>query len=406
MNNFEKYADLLLRKCLGMKKGQPLVITSPIECIDFVRIIAKQAYEMGIHDIYFDFTDSYLKSYQLLNFEDDEFENSLFFNKKIYDEYAKKDGAFLMLSAEESDVYKDVDPEKLAKANYISRTSRPIYKEKQGKYEVAWCIAMVSTEISSKKVFPDIENAKDKLWEEIFKACLVTTDNPLEAWDRKKKNNKKNVDKLNGLNIRKLHYTNGLGTDFTVELGEGHIWCGADEEMPDGTPLIVNMPTEEIFTSPLRESTNGIVYASKPLVYNGTLIDKFWLKFENGKVLDYDSEVGKDILKTLIDFDEGSSMLGEVALVEYDSPISNSGILFYNTLYDENAACHLALGVGFPSCYKNGVNMSKEELLEVGVNQSNEHTDFMIGTSDLRIVGTTKDNEEVIIFENGNFAWN
>ena len=406
MNNFDKYAELLLKKCLNLKAGQPLVITCPVECYEFVRVLTKQAYEMGVHDIYFDFVDTYLKYYQLKNFTVDEFETSLFWNKKIYDEYAKKDGAFLMLTAEESDVYVDVDSEKLAKANHISRTSRPIYKEKQGKYEVAWCIAMVSTEMSSKKVFPNDENSKDRLWEEIFKACLVTSENPLEEWDKKKENNKKNVNKLNELKLKKLHYTNSLGTDFCVELGNDAIWCGADEEMPDGTPLIVNMPTEEIFTSPVRDSTNGIVYSSKPLVYNGTLIDEFWLKFENGKVVDYDSKVGKEVLKTLIEFDEGSSYLGEVALVEYDSPISNSKILFYNTLFDENAACHLALGVGFPSCYKNGVNMTREELLEVGVNQSNEHTDFMIGTSDLKIVGTTIDDEEVLIFENGNFAWN
>lgn len=406
MNNFEKYAELLLKKCLNMKSGQPLVITSLIECIDFVRVLTKKAYEMGVHDIYFDFTDSYLKYYQLLHFSDEEFENSLFWNKKIYDEYAKKDGAFLMLTAEESDVFKDVDPEKIAKANYISRTSRPVYKEKQGKYEVAWCIAMVSTEVSSKKVFPNLENSKERLWDEIFKACLIDKDDPLKEWDKKTDNNKKNVDKLNSLNLRKLHYTNSLGTDFTVELGEGAVWCGADEKMPDGTPLIVNMPTEEIFTSPLKDSTNGIVYASKPLIYSNTFINNFWLKFENGKVVDFDSEEGKEVLETLINFDEGSCKLGEVALVEYDSPISNSGILFYNTLYDENAACHLALGVGFPSCYKNGVNMTKEELLEVGVNQSNEHTDFMIGTSDLKIVGTTASGEEVLVFENGNFAWN
>jgi len=406
MDNFDKYAELLLKKCLNIKKGQPLVITCPLECYEFVRIIAKHAYEMGVFDIYFDFTDSYLKYYQLKNFNDDELENSPLWNKKIYDDYAKKDGAFLMLSAEESDVFIDVDSERLAKANQISRTSRPIYKEKQGKYEVPWCIAMVSTEMSSKKVFPDDENSKNRLWNEIFKACLVDRENPLEEWENKKRKNKKNVDKLNELKLKKLHYTNSLGTDFSVELGEGAIWCGADEEMPDGTPLIVNMPTEEIFTSPLRDSTNGIVYSSKPLVYNGILIDEFWLKFENGKVIDYDSKIGKDVLKTLIDFDEGSSYLGEVALVEYDSPISNSGILFYNTLFDENAACHLALGIGFPSCYKDGVNMTKEELLNVGVNQSNEHTDFMIGTSDLKIVGTCFNGDEVIIFENGNFAWN
>jgi len=405
MNNFEKYAELLLKKCLNLKKNQPLVITAPIECIDFVRILTKQAYEMGVHDVYFDFVDSYLKYYQLSNFYDDEFEKSPLWNKKIYDEYAKKDGAFLMLSAEESDIFKDVDATKIAKANQISRTSRPIYKEKQGKYEVPWCIAMVSTEVSSKKVFPNIENSKEKLWNEIFKACLIDKEDPLSEWDKKTEKNKTNVDKLNNLNLRKLHYTNSLGTDFTVELGEGHVWCGADEKMPDGTPLIDHMPTEEIFTSPLKDSTNGIVYASKPLIYSNTFINNFWLKFENGKVVDFDSEDGKEVLETLINFDEGSCKLGEIALVEYDSPISNSGILFYNTLYDENAACHLALGVGFPSCYKDGVNMSKDDLLKVGVNQSNEHTDFMIGTSDLKIVGTTADNEEILIFENGNFAW-
>lgn len=403
--NFEKYADLLLIKCLNLKEGQPLVITSPIESIDFVRILTKKAYEMGVHDIYFDWSDSYLKYYQLKNFSVEELENSPFWNKKIYDEYAKKDGAFLMLSAEESDVFVGVDPELISKSSYISRTSRPIYKEKQGKYEVPWCIAMVSTEISSKKVFPNVENSKDRLWEEIFKACLIDKENPILEWDKKIANNKKNSSKLNSLKLRKLHYTNSLGTDLYVSFGKGHIWCGADECMPDGRPLMVNMPTEEIFTSPLNDATEGIVYASKPLVYNGSLIDKFWLRFENGKVVDFDAEVGKEVLDGMINLDEGSCKLGEAALVEFDSPISNSNILFYNTLFDENAACHLALGVGFPTCYENGANMSKEELLAVGVNQSNEHTDFMIGTSDLKIVGTTESGEEVLIFENGNFAW-
>lgn len=401
----EKYADLLLVKCLNLKEGQPLLITSPIEAYEFVRILTKKAYEMGIKDIYFDWSDSYLKRYQLLNFSDEELEISPFWNKKIYDEYAKKDGAFLMLSAEESDVFDDIDPEKISKSSYISRTTRPIYKEKQGKYEVPWCIALVSTEISSKKVFPDVVDSKDRLWEEIFKACQIDKDDPIASWDEKVSRNKENSSKLNSLHLQKLHYTNSLGTDLVVELGTDHIWCGADEKMPDGRPLMVNMPTEEIFTSPLRDKTEGIVYASKPLVYNGSLIENFWIRFEKGKVVDFDAETGKEVLDGLINLDEGSCMLGEVALVEYDSPISNSQILFYNTLYDENASCHLALGNGFPSCYKNGVNMTEEELLEVGVNHSNEHTDFMIGTSDLKIVGTTVEGEEVLIFENGNFAW-
>lgn len=404
-DNFEKYAELLLFKGLNIKRSQPLVITSPIECIDFVRVVAKKAYEYGINDIYFDWSDSYLKRYQLMNLDMEDLESSPFWNKKIYDEYALKDGAFLMLSAEESDIFEGVDSEKIARTSYINRTSRPVYREKQGKYEVPWCIAMVSTDVSAKKVFPDLQNAKERLWEEIFKACLIDKKEPLKEWDKKIANSKSNVKKLNDLHLKKLHYTNSLGTDLYIELGEGHIWCGADEKMPDGTPLLVNIPTEEIFTSPLRDKTEGIVYASKPLVYGGTLIDNFWIRFENGKVVDFDAEEGKEVLDSMINLDEGSCMLGEAALVEYDSPISNSGILFYNTLFDENAACHLALGNGFPSCYKDGVSMSSEELLEVGVNVSNEHTDFMIGTKDLKIVGTTIDDEEVTIFENGNFAW-
>ncbi len=404
-DNFEKYADLLLFKGLNIKKGQPLVITSPIESIDFVRVLAKKAYEYGVHDIYFDWSDSYLKLYQLQNFSMDELDNSLFWNKKVYDEYAEKDGAFLMLTAEESDIFENVNPEKISHTSYVSRTTRPIYKEKQGKYEVPWCIAMVSTEISSKKVFPGVENSKEKLWEEIFKACLIDKDDPLAEWDKKIAKSKSNVKRLNDLHLQKLHYTNSLGTDLEIGLGEGHIWCGADEKMPSGRPLLVNIPTEEIFTSPLMDATNGIVYASKPLVYSGTLIDKFWIRFEKGKVVDFDAEEGKEVLDGMINLDEGSCKLGECALVEYDSPISNSKILFYNTLFDENAACHLALGNGFPSCYQDGVKMSRDELLKVGVNQSNEHTDFMIGTEDLKIIGTTVDGEEVTIFENGNFAW-
>lgn len=405
MNNFEKYAELLLVKCLNLRKGQPLVITSPIECIDFIRVLIKKAYEIGVYDIYLDLSDSYLKYYQLKYLNNINLKKSNFWNKKIYDKYAKKDGAFLMLSAEESDIYVDIDIKKLAYANKISRTSRPIYKEKQAKNEVAWCIAMVSTEVSSKKVFPNEKNAKQKLWNEIFNICLVDEENPNLEWDKKIDKINNNAKKMNNLNLKRLHYTNSLGTDLIVELGNKHIWCGADERLVDGRSLMVNMPTEEIFTSPLKDKTEGIVYSSKPLIYNGIEIKNFWLKFEKGKVVDYDSEIGKDILKTLIDFDEGSSMLGEIALVEFDSPISNSNILFYNTLFDENASCHLALGRGFPSCIENGLNMTKDELLKEGVNQSNEHVDFMIGTKDLKIVGITEEDNEVLIFENGNFAW-
>lgn len=402
---FEKYAELLLKKCLNIKKGQPLLIAYPAEVIDLVRIITKKALEYGCNDIYYDWYDSTLKSYFLNSLTEEEMQQSSFFNKKVYDDYAKKDGAFLMLYSEESDSSAYINPEKIAKGNYITQTSRPIYREKQGKYEVPWCIAMVATEASAKKVFPDVTNSKEKLWEAIFKACMLDCENPLEKWDEMKAANLKNVTKLNKYHFKSLHYTNSIGTDLMVELPFNHIWCGTDEHMPDGRPLLVNMPSFEVFTSPMRDKTNGIVYASKPLVYNGIVIDRFWIKFKEGRVIDYDAESGREVLGNMINTDDGASLLGEVALVEYDSPISNSNILFYNTLFDENAACHLALGNGFPACYENGINMSKDELLQVGINQSNEHTDFMIGTRDMKIVGTTFEGEEITFFEHGNFSW-
>jgi len=187
-------------------------------------------------------------------------------------------------------------------------------------------------------------------------------------------------------------------------LPEGHIWTAASSKNIRGEQFVPNMPTEEVFTLPHKDGVNGVVYSSKPLVYSGNVIDEFWLKFENGAVVDFDAKVGKDTLQSLFDKDERARRLGEVALVPFDSPISNSNILFYNTLFDENASCHLALGKAYPTTIKNGENMSDEELAEHGVNDSLAHEDFMVGTSDLNIVGIKQDGTEVEIFKNGNWA--
>lgn len=400
---FYKYACLLLDIGLNIRKGQPLVITAPVESIDFIRVLSKCALDRGIVDIYYDWFDDELKHQQLLYFEEDDIGNSLFFNKKIYDDYAKKDGAFLMLVSENPDIMNDVDSFKLDYASRISRTSRPFYKKRQSTNDVAWCIASVSTYGWAHKLFK-CSDCVNKLWDLIFSICLVDKDDPIKEWEKKLLIGSNRCDRLNELNIKSLHYTNSLGTDLYVGLSRGTKWCGAGEDMPNGRRIVANIPTEEIFTSPNRLETHGIVYSSKPLVYNGYIIEDFWIKFKDGKVVDFDAKKGKDVLSSIVYGDDTSCYLGECALVPFDSPISNSGVIFYTTLFDENASCHLALGTGFPNALDGTDGKEKEELISMGLNVSDVHVDFMIGTSDLKIEGVTYDGKNVLIFENGNFS--
>ena len=402
-DKFYKYACLLLDVGLNIQEGQPLVITAPVESIEFIRVLSKCALDRGVTDIYFDWTDDELKHQQLLKYGDDSISNSLFFNKKIYDDYAKKDGAFLMLVSENPDIMNDVDSFKLDYALRINRTSRPLYKKRQSTNDVAWCIAAVSTYGWAHKIFND-SNCVEKLWNLIFSICLVDKDDPIEEWENKLLISSNRCDRLNELNFKTLHYTNSLGTDLYVGLSDGAKWCGAGEPMPSGRRIVANVPTEEIFTSPNRLMTSGIVYSSKPLVYNGYIIDDFWIKFEDGKVISFDASKGKDVLSSIINGDDTSCYLGECALVPYDSPISNSGVIFYTTLFDENASCHLALGTGFPNTLDGTDGKEKDELISMGLNVSDVHVDFMIGTSDLKIEGVTYDGKNVLIFENGNFC--
>ena len=215
---------------------------------------------------------------------------------------------------------------------------------------------------------------------------------------------KSRIAKLNDLHFTSLYYQNSLGTSLNIKLPETHVWAGGDNTSRAGFPFVANMPTEEVFTAPLRDGIDGVIYAALPLVHNGNIIENFHFVIKDGKIVEAHAEKGEDILKAAIAEDEGASYFGEVALVPYDSPISNQKILFYNTLFDENAACHLAFGEAYPECVKGGEAMSKEELKAAGLNDSNTHVDFMVGTADLSIIGTTKDGREIPVFVNGNFA--
>ena len=244
----------------------------------------------------------------------------------------------------------------------------------------------------------------ERLWDALFRAVRISGDGKaVEKWQAHLKTLHARMEKLNALKFKSLHYTNALGTDLTVELPEGHIWEAGNDVTLSGQEYIANIPTEELFTSPLKTGVNGVVYASLPLVHDGNIIDGFHFVVKDGKIVEARARQGEETLQAAIAVDEGASYFGEVALVPYDSPISNQKILFYNTLFDENAACHIAFGEAYP-CLEGGQKMTKEELTARGLNDSITHVDFMVGTPDLRIVGTTHDGREIPVFENGNFA--
>jgi len=394
----EKYIELLLKRCLRIDECKSLFINYNVINKDFVEKIVKYAKTLGVENIYLDEEDSNYIHDVLVNTKVEEIDKHEAFNSHMWDEYAKKDAAFLMLDAEIPHVMDDVSSEALAKSAFAKRNTKPIYKEKQLNSEIAWCIAAVPNIYWAKDIFEKSENPLEEFWNILSKMCMLDKENPIEEWDKLLNKQKDLIDKLNNLEIKKLHYKNDLGTDLTIELNENALWQSASSGK-----WIVNMPSYEIFTTPDYRKTNGIVYSSKPLIYNGKVIDEFNLTFKDGKVVDFDAKSGKDILKEIINGDELSAYLGEAALVDYDSPISNTNKVFKSTLFDENASCHIALGNGFLECIKDGDKLSKEELKELGVNFSKNHVDFMIGTKDLLIEAETKDGL-VTIMENGNLT--
>lgn len=400
----EKYAEVLLKNCLKIEKNQPLFISANVEVRDFVRIVAEVAYKLGVKDIYFDLTDPYIKHDTLKYLSFDDLKKSPLWNREIWDIYAKKDAAFLMLVSETPNLMKDIDEKKLSDASMFSLKSRKSFNEARAKSKLAWCIAAVPTNAWAKEVYKEAKDPLKKLWQTIFKICSINGEEPTKEVSNKIKKNERIAKKLNEYNFKKLHYQNKLGTDLTVELPEGHVWATGSEKLSNGKEVLVNFPSFEVFTSPKYDTVEGIVYSSKPLCYQDVLIDEFCITFKKGKVISVKAKKGLKTLKALVNSCENSNYLGEVALVPYNSPISNEKTIFYETLYDENASCHLALGDSFPECIKNGVKMSKEELYKKGLNNCENHVDFMIGTKDLKITGITYDNEEIDVFIDGNFS--
>ena len=401
-----KYARLIVKTGVNIQKDQTLVVSCPVECAWFARLVAEIAYKEGAREVVINWKDELLSKIKFAHAPEEVFDEFPQWRKEFFNYYAKIGAAFISIYAEDPDLLSDVDPERISRASKASRIALKEYNSRLMNNRNPWCVVSIPTPSWAKKVFPDLseEEAVSKLWDAILRSVRVDADDPVKAWDEHKEELKKNIDILNRYDFKELRFKNSIGTDLTIRLPEGHIWLGGSEFTSQGTEFIANMPTEEIFTLPAYDGVDGTVVSSMPLSYNGNLIEDIVLKFKDGRIVDYSASKGYESLKQLIETDEGSHYLGEVALVPFNSPISNMNILFYNTLFDENASCHLAIGEAYPVCLKDGDTMSKEELKAAKVNSSLVHVDFMIGTKDLEIEGITKSGDSIKVFEGGDFA--
>ena len=398
-----KYIDLILKKCLTFNQSKSLMIHCDFkEHVSFALKIKEKANELGIFDVCINVNDLDDIHEYLKNTDVDDIKLNPLIDRTNWNNYAIKGGALLFLNSTVPGLMDDISEDKIAK--WVNEREKTInyYRKNVSKYTFPWTIVAVPNERWAKTVFKDDENAYQKLFYTIMKMCMVDKKDPIAAWNEYIKNNNEYKEKLNALNIRKMHYKNSLGTDLCVELPDKNKWINLDKKNEIGRFLIVNMPSYEVFTSPDYRKTNGIVYASKPLYYNDVCINDFYIEFKDGKAISCFAKEGQKTLEKIISREEKAAYLGEVALVPYDSPISNTGLVFNSTLFDENASCHLALGRGFAKSIYNNENLNDKELIEKGLNICSTHVDFMIGTSDLEIEAETNQGKK-LIFKKGNF---
>ena len=321
-----KYAEVLLKTCLKVEENQPLFISFNTERLDFVRIVSEEAYKIGVKDIYFDMSDPYLKHEALKYLEIEDLKQLSFWNKEMWNVYARKHAAFLMLASETPGLMKDIDPKKMSELIRYSQETREEFEAYRDKSELAWCIAAVPTKAWADELFDNNENSVNMLWNKIFEICSIDQEDPVKIWNDKLALLKKRASKLNEKKIKTLIYKDNKN-NFKIDLPVNHNWASGCERLANGKEVLVNFPTEEVFTSPDCRSAEGIVFSSKPLEYQGVILDNFQIEFKDGVVTNFKAEKGEETLKEMINICENSNMLGEVALVPYDSPISNTNMV-------------------------------------------------------------------------------
>lgn len=402
----EKYAELAVKVGVNIQKGQTLVVNANLDSREFVRLIVKKAYETGAKDVIVNWSDDVVSRLKYDMAPDEAFLEYPEWRAKEQTALAESGAAFMAILSSSPALLKGVNPERIANYQKAAGTALQQYRKYVQSDKISWTVIAASSQGWADMVFPNEpeETRVEKLWDAIFSTVRVDAEDPISAWKLHDETLHTKVDYLNAKKYKKLHYT-APGTDLTIELPEKHIWCGAGSINEKGFEFMANMPTEEVFTVPVKTGVNGTVSSTKPLSYGGNIIDEFTLTFENGKIIDVKAKEGENILKQLVATDEGSHYLGEVALVPYHSPISESNILFFNTLFDENASNHLAIGSAYAFCIEGGKKMSSDELKENGLNESITHVDFMIGSAEMDIDGITADGKTEAVFRGGNWAF-
>lgn len=398
MNN---YAKLVVEKGINLQKGQDVIITISPQQVEFARCLVNACYKMKARKVTVDFVDDEISKMKFKN------ESLQTLSKVEVHEEAKQQymsdnlPCMIYVDDQDPDYLNGVDTSKMAKSRQAKYPIlKPYVDKRDNRYQ--WVIVSMPSLAWAKKVFPEQSDEEAvKLLEDAIIHCTRLEGDPIANWDKHVKSMSSKARKMNRYHFDKLTYTSSNGTNFTIGLNPKHIWLSAGEETLQGIEYVANMPTEEVFTMPDKYRVDGIVYSSKALSYQGNLIEDFSIRFKKGKAVKVKARVGQKNLEEMIGMDEGSAYLGEVALVPFNSPINETGIMFYNTLFDENACCHLALGMAFKNNLKGFDKMTDEDFKAVNYNDSMIHVDFMIGTEDLKVIGTTYDEKEVVVFENG-----
>lgn len=401
-----QYAQLAVQVGVNIQQGQYLLINTSTEALPFARKVVEEAYKAGAGRVHVNLTDPFVERALFDNATEDEFGNFPQWIVAQRDELIARKGALLWIDADDPDLLSGVATSKLSAHEKASGNALRDYRKAIMNDDIAWSIIAVPSPKWAAKVFPEVDSDKqvESLWDAIFKTVRIGEGDAVEAWRQHIAYLNKQASKLNDMKIEKLYYK-APGTDLTIELPTGHIWQSGSSLTPEGVTFIANMPTEEVFTLPFKHGVNGYVSNTKPLAYRGNIIDGFKLTFEKGRVIEATAEVGEELLQELLKVDEGSGYLGEVALVPHHSPISESNILYFNTLFDENASNHLAIGEAYPTCFEGGRDLSTGQLEALGINRSLVHEDFMIGNGQMDIDAKLANGETVAIFRNGNWAF-
>ena len=406
----QKYANFVVRMGVNVQPGQTFIIQCPVDSAYFARACAKAGFEAGAADVVVKYSDEGLTRIRMEMGKEEDLCNVPPHVERSYLDYAESEGGVCILNihADDPNALAGLDAGKVNRVNLARRAALAGWRDYTMNDRVQWCVVAIPSPAWTRTIFPDlpVEEGMEKLWELIFKVCRVDEEtDPVKNWEKHVAVMTAHANQLNAWKLKSIHMTSANGTDLVVGLADDHIWESAAGISERGYEFMPNIPTEEVFTAPHRMHVDGVVKGTRPYVYNGQLIEGFSVTFKDGEIIAHSAEKNDELLGELLASDEGARRIGEIALVPASSPINQSGVLFYNTLFDENAACHIAFGAGYPGTVEGGNAMNTEQLLAKGVNDSAIHEDVMVGAADMTITGLTASGETVTIFENGEWAF-